>query len=226
MSGPSPAPSRTDGSALRIDVWSDIVCPWCYIGKRRLERALEAFPEGAVEIVWRSFELDPSAPTELPGPLDEELARKYGTSLEQAREMMDNLAHTAAAEGLEFNFEEARRGNTVDAHRVLHLAAREGLQLPMKERLLRAYMTEGRPISDRDELAALAAEVGLDGPAVRAMLDTDAFLADVRADEAEARRLGIRGVPFFVLDGRYGVSGAQPADLLADAIRQAASTRD
>lgn len=226
MSGPSPTPPRTDASPLRIDVWSDIVCPWCYIGKRRLERALEAFPEGAVEVVWRSFELDPSAPTELPGPLDEELARKYGTSLEQAREMMDNLSRTAAAEGLEFHFDRARRGNTVDAHRVLHLAAREGLQPAMKERLLRAYMTEGRAVSDRNELAALAAEVGLDGPSVRAMLDTDAFLADVRADEAEARRLGIRGVPFFVLDGRYGVSGAQPADLLADAIRQAASTRD
>jgi len=216
-----PSPPGSDRPPLRVDVWSDIVCPWCYIGKRRFERALDAFPEDSVQVVWRSFELDPTAPTEPAGPLDEELARKYGTTLEQARGMMDHMTRTAADEGLTFDFDHARRGNTLDAHRLLHFAAREGIQSAMKERLLAAYMTEGRPVSDRDELAALAAEVGLDSAAVRAMLDTNAFVTDVRADQDEARRLGIRGVPFFVLDGRYGVSGAQPAEHLVEALRQA-----
>jgi len=221
MTGASSARPGSDRRPLRIDVWSDIVCPWCYIGKRRLESALDAFPEGSFEVIWRSFELDPAAPTEVAGPLDEELARKYGTTLEQARGMMAHITRTAADEGLEFDFDHAKRGNTLDAHRLLHLAAREGAQSAMKERLLRAYMTEGRSVSDRDGLAALAAEVGLDEAAVRATLATDAFVADVRADQAEAGRLGIRGVPFFVLAGRYGVSGAQPAEQLVEALRQA-----
>jgi predicted DsbA family dithiol-disulfide isomerase len=206
---------------MRIDVWSDIVCPWCYIGKRRLEEALERFDQD-VELVWRSFELDPGAPVEPLGALDEALAAKYGTTVQAARDMMGQMARTGAEHGLEMNFDRAQRGNTLDAHRVMHFAATRGVQPAMKERLFRAYMTEGEEISDRDTLAKLAAEVGLDAAVTREMLETDAFVDDVRRDQIQAQRLGIRGVPFFVIDGRYGVSGAQTADVLLDVLRRAA----
>ncbi|HUE95129.1 MAG TPA: DsbA family oxidoreductase [Longimicrobiaceae bacterium] len=208
-------------TGMNIEIWSDVVCPWCYIGKRRLERALEEFEQN-VEVVWRSFELDPSAPTEPIGKLDEHLAEKYGTSVEQARGMMDQMARAGAEEGLALNFDRAQRGNTLDAHRLIHLAATQGVQSEMKERLFRAYMTEGKAISDRNELANLAGEVGLDAEEVRAMLDTDAFVEDVRADELRARHIGVSGVPFFVIDGRFGVSGAQSAEVLLEGLRRAA----
>lgn len=214
------APSKRI-AGMKIEIWSDVVCPWCYIGKRRLERALEGF-EQDVEVLWRSFELDPSAPTEPLGKLDEHLAEKYGTTIERARGMMDQMARTGAEEGVVLDFDRAQRGNTLDAHRVIHLAATQGIQSEMKERLFRAYMTEGKAISDRDELALLAGEVGLDADEVRAMLETDAFVEDVRADELLARRIGVSGVPFFVIDGRFGVSGAQPAEVLLEGLRRAA----
>lgn len=204
---------------MKIEIWSDVVCPWCYIGKRRLERALEDYAE-PVEIVWRSFELDPSAPREPLDKLDEALAEKYGTSIDEARAMMDGMARTAAEEGLELNFDRAKRGNTLDAHRLLHFAASQGLQPEMKERLFRAYMTEGRAISDREELALLAADVGLDADEVRRVLETDRFEQEVRVDQARARQIGVRGVPFFVFDGRLAVSGAQPSDVFRQALRQ------
>jgi predicted DsbA family dithiol-disulfide isomerase len=208
-------------AGMKIEIWSDVVCPWCYIGKRRLERALEGF-EHDVEVVWRSFELDPSAPTEPLGRLDEHLADKYGTTVERAKGMMDQMARTGAEEGVTLNFDRAQRGNTLDAHRVIHLAATRGIQSEMKERLFRAYMTEGKAISDRNELALLAGEVGLDAEEVRAMLETDAFVEDVRSDELRARRIGVSGVPFFVIDGRFGVSGAQPSEVLLEGLRRAA----
>lgn len=204
---------------MKIEIWSDVVCPWCYIGKRRLERALEGHAD-AVEIVWRSFELDPSAPKEPLDKLDEALAEKYGTSVDEARAMMDGMARTAAEEGLELNFDRAQRGNTLDAHRLLHFAASLGFQSEMKERLFRGYMTEGRAISDREELALLAADVGLDADEVRAMLETDRFAEEVRMDQARARQIGVRGVPFFVLDGRLAVSGAQPSHVFRGAFQQ------
>lgn len=205
---------------MKIEIWSDVVCPWCYIGKRRLERALEEAGED-VTIVWRSFELDPSAPTEPVERLDEALAGKYGTTVEEARDMMDRTARTAANEGLDLRFDLARRGNTFDAHRLLHFAAAHGLQCPMKERLFQAYMTEGTAISDREELARLADEIGLDADEVRAMLAGDARGDEVRRDQARAREIGIRGVPFFVFDGRLAVSGAQPPEVFARALEQA-----
>ncbi|MEX2466941.1 MAG: DsbA family oxidoreductase [Gemmatimonadota bacterium] len=210
---------------MQIEIWSDVVCPWCYIGKRRLEHALEGLDED-VNVVWRSFELDPSAPTEPLDKLDEALAEKYGTTVEKARDMMDHMARTGAEEGLELNFDRARRGNTLDAHRLLHFAASHGLQPEMKERLFRAYMTEGRPISDRSELARLAGEVGLDPDEVLVLLETDRLVAEVRQDQARARQIGIQGVPFFVFDGQLAVSGAQPSDVLLGALRRVQTERD
>lgn len=204
---------------MKIDIWSDVVCPWCYIGKRRLESALEEFDE-EVEIEWHSFELDPSAPRKTDKPLDEALATKYGTSLQRARAMMEQMTQTAAQEGLEFDFGSARPGNTLDAHRVIHLAAEHDLQDEMKERLLRAYMTEGRPIADRDELAELAAEVGLDAEQVRTMLSSDQYTEQVRTDEARARQMGVTGVPFFLVDGKYGLPGAQPPEVILRALER------
>ena len=209
---------------LRVDVWSDIACPWCYVGKRRLEAALARFPHREnVEVVWRAFELDPNAKRVLDSDIHyaERLAKKYGASVPQAEGMIKRMVDVAADDGLDFHFEKIRPGNTLDAHRVLHLAAERGVQDAVKERLLRAYMTEGEAIGDRDTLARLAGEAGLDAGEVRAMLETDTFTREVRADEAEARAIGISGVPFFAFAGRYGVSGAQPADVLERVLEEA-----
>lgn len=209
---------------LRIDVWSDIACPWCYVGKRRLEAALARFAHrDAVEVVWRAFELDPSAKRVLDAGASyaERLARKYGTSVAKAEGMIRQMTEVAAADGLEFHFEKVRPGNTFDAHRVLHLAAERGVQDAVKERLLRAYMTEGEAIGEPEVLARLAGEAGLDPAEVRAALAGDAFAGEVRADEAEARAIGVTGVPFFAVGGRYGVSGAQPAEALLGVLQRA-----
>ncbi len=209
---------------LRIDIWSDIACPWCYVGKRRIESALERFAHrDAVEIVWRAFELDPSAPPERDrtGSYAQRLADKYGTPLPEAVGMIERMTATARGDGLDFRFDRVRSGNTFDAHRLIHLAGERGVQDAVKERFLRGYMTEGEPIGDREALVRMATEAGLDAEQARATLENGAFADEVRADEQEARDLGIRGVPFFVLDGRYAISGAQPADLLLGALGQA-----
>ncbi|MBZ9753565.1 DsbA family oxidoreductase [Deinococcus sp. HMF7604] len=207
---------------LRVDIWSDIACPWCYIGKRRLEQALKKFDHrDQVEIVWHSFELDPAAPPALPDGMREVLAGKYGRSPAQAQEMMDQVTRVAAADGLEYHFERARLGSTFLAHQLVHHAAAHGQQGPMKERLLRAYLSEGHLMSDINTLTALAQEIGLDGPQARAALEEGRYAGAVRQDEAHARALGISGVPFFVLGGRYGVSGAQEAGVLLGALNQA-----
>jgi predicted DsbA family dithiol-disulfide isomerase len=207
---------------LAVEIWSDVVCPWCYIGKRRFESALAQFEHrDEVELRWRSFELDPDAPriAEVTGP--ERLAAKYGVSLEQARAMNANVTGIAAGEGLEYRLDRTRGGNTFDAHRLIQLAADEGIQDAVKERLMRGYFTEGEPIGDHDALARLTADAGLDPGAARALLAGDAHADSVRADEQLARQLGITAVPFFVLDRRYGVSGAQPAEILLGALQQA-----
>ena len=210
--------------SLSVQVWSDLACPWCYVGKRRLEAALARLPEPAgIEVTWRSFELDAAAPRVQPPGLAyaERLARKYGTSDAEAEEMIARMTAIAAAEGLSFRFDLVRPGNTFDAHRLLHLAHARGVQDALKERLLRAYLTEGEAIGDPATLARLATEAGLDVDEVRGVLSGDAYAAAVRADEHEARRLGIHGVPFFVLGGRYGVSGAQPVEVLQQALSAA-----
>jgi len=209
---------------LRIDVWSDIVCPWCYVGKRRLEAALAQFPRrDAVEVVWRAFELDPSAPAVRDEHVSyaERLARKYGTAVDHAQTMIQRMTAVAAADGLDFRFDRIRPGRTFDAHRLLHVAAERGLQDALKERLLRGYMTEGAAIGDPETLVRLAAEAGLDADEAKGVLATDAYAAEVRSEEDDARDLNITGVPFFVIGERYAISGAQPADLLLRAVTAA-----
>lgn len=207
---------------MKVEIWSDVVCPWCYIGKRRFEAALAEFEHaGDVEIAWRSFELDPGAPRVQTEPHAERLARKYGVSLAQVEAMDARLIGEAKKEGLDFHLDEAKGGNTLDAHRLIHLAAERGRAGEMKERLMKAYFSEGVAIGERAELVQLAVQVGLDESEVKAMLASDQYANDVRADEARAHEFGISGVPFFAIDERYGVSGAQPADALLDALRQA-----
>jgi predicted DsbA family dithiol-disulfide isomerase len=211
-------------SKLRIDIWSDIACPWCYVGKRRLEQVLAGFAHRSeVEIVWRAFELDPSAPRvrDPSQSYADRLGRKYGTSTVQAQAMIDRMVATAAGDGIEMRFDHIRPGNTFDAHRLLHLAHERGKQDALKERFLRAYLTEGQAIGEADVLRPLACEVGLDEREVDDVLVGDRYASDVRQDEAIARELGITGVPFFVLAGRLGVSGAQPADVLRGALDRA-----
>lgn len=208
---------------LRIDIWSDIACPWCYVGKRRLERALESFPgRASVRLVWRAFELDPSAPREAPSaPYAERLARKYGSTLQVAQARIAHLVELARADGLELDFERIRPGNTFDAHRVLHYARELGLQNAVKEQLLRGYLCEGEAIGEPGALLGMAVRAGLDAERVSAILSSDDYAREVRADQAEAQRLGVHGVPFFVMAGRYALSGAQPSETLLSALSQA-----
>ena len=207
---------------MKVEIWSDVVCPWCYIGKRRFESALAQFEHNAqVEVVWRSYELDPHAPRNLDESLYTILSQKYGTSVEQAKSMTQRLVDLGAQEGLDYNFEIARSGNTFDAHRLIHLAATHHLQGQMKERLMRAYFTEGQPIGDTEILVKLATEVGLDADKARSVLTGDAYADEVRADEKRARMFGIQGVPFFAIDEKYGISGAQPTEVFSEVLEQA-----
>jgi predicted DsbA family dithiol-disulfide isomerase len=207
---------------MRVEVWSDVVCPWCYLGKRRLEAALREFPQrDQVEVIWRSFELDPGAPTRRAGSAAEHLAKKYGMSEEQVAASWARLTALAAAEGLDYHLDRTQGGSSFDAHRLIHLGAQHDLQDVVKERLLRAYYTEGEPIGEPDVLERLATEAGLPPDEVADVLATDRFAAEVREDESRARLLGITGVPFFAIDDRYGISGAQSTDVLRDALTQA-----
>jgi predicted DsbA family dithiol-disulfide isomerase len=216
------APGHAPGPAqMIVEVWSDVVCSWCYIGKRQLERALGAFPHAAgVAVRWRSFELDPSLPADA-GSADEELARRRGIGLAEARAMHEETERRGAELGIAFDFRRARRGNTFDAHRVLHMAFEQGCQPAVAEALMAAYFSEGEPIGDRAALARVAGRAGLDGDAVAAMLASERHAEEVRADEAQAAGFGITGVPFFVLDRRYALAGAQPADVLGEALQLA-----
>jgi predicted DsbA family dithiol-disulfide isomerase len=206
---------------LTVEIWSDVVCPWCYIGKRRFEAAMESFEHAdEVTIMWRSFELDQEAPRESEGTAAERLAAKYGMSIERAETLHGEMTERAAAEGLEFRFDLACGGNTFDAHRLIHLAATYGHQAAAQERLMRAYFTEGERIADKDTLIRLLVEVGVDAEEARDVLETERFASDVREDELLAAQLGIQGVPFFVLDRRLGVSGAQPPEVLVQALQR------
>jgi predicted DsbA family dithiol-disulfide isomerase len=213
---------------VKVEIWSDVVCPWCYIGKRRFEAALARFPHrDEVEVEWKSFELDPGARSATAGEDGPEyadrLARKYSTTREGAQRMLDSMTLAAAQEGLDFRFDLAVRANSFEAHQVIHLGAARGVQDQVKERLLRAYFTEGEAVGDRTVLVRLAGEVGLDAAEVGKALEEQEYADAVRSDEAEAGALGISGVPFFVVDRKYGVSGAQPAEQLLQVLERASN---
>jgi predicted DsbA family dithiol-disulfide isomerase len=211
---------------MEVEIWSDIACPWCYIGKRRFETALARFEHrDAVNVTWRSFELDPDAPTERGGERAARLAAKYGMSVEQAREMERQMTETAAGEGLAFRFDVARSGATFDGHRLIHLAAEHDRQDAMKERLLAAYFSEGELIGDHETLVRLGREVGLDETEVREMLAGDRFVDEVREDERTATAFGISAVPTFVVDRALGASGAHPPEALLQLLEQGWANR-
>jgi predicted DsbA family dithiol-disulfide isomerase len=211
---------------MRIEIWSDLVCPWCYLGKRRLEKALADFPHRAeVEVVHRAFELDPARPPGRTFDRLESLAQKYRLTAQRARAMEEEMERRAAADGLTFRLQGGVVGNTFDAHRVVHLGRAAGREDAVLERLYRAHFTEQRSIFDHASLAALAGEAGLSPEGVREALAGDAAAGSVRLEEQTARDLGVTGVPFFVLDGRYVVSGAEPVELLAAALRRAWTER-
>ncbi|MHB8466111.1 MAG: DsbA family oxidoreductase [Acidimicrobiales bacterium] len=194
-----------------VEIWSDIICPWCYIGKRRFEAATVDMD---VEVVWRSFELAPNAPSRREGDYAGHLARKYGMPVEHAERSIANMTEQAAAEGLDYRFDLAQPGNTFAAHRVLHLGRARGVQDTVKERMLRAYFTEGVAIGVPDELVPLAVDAGLDRAEVEEVLATDRYADDVRADEAAARELGISAVPSFVVNRRALIPGAQDPETI------------
>jgi predicted DsbA family dithiol-disulfide isomerase len=210
---------------MQIEIWSDVICPWCYIGKRHFEQALAQYGRReTVAIIWRSFELDPDAASQYPGTLEERLARKYGVSLQEAAAMNERVTSVAAAVGLEYHLSKARSGNTFDAHRLLHFAASRQMGDRATECIMHAYFSAALPVGDRAALARLAPEFGISESEALAMLESDAYADAVRADEARAAAFGISGVPFFVFDEKSGVSGAQPVEVFAEALQQAGKT--
>ncbi|MCO7202877.1 DsbA family oxidoreductase [Microbacterium sp. CnD16-F] len=215
--------------AIKIDVWSDIACPWCYIGKRNLETGLAATADDAdaprVEVTFHSYELSPDTPVDFDGNEVDFLSQHKGMTPEQVKPMLDRVTGVAAEAGLEYRFDLLKHTNTVKAHELLHFAKEQGLQKEMTERLMSAYFTEGRHVGRIDDLVDLAAEAGLDREAARDALESGRYLEAVRADQAQAQAYGIQGVPFFVIDGKYGVSGAQPAEAFAQIARQVWSER-
>ena len=204
---------------MKIEIWSDVVCPFCYIGKRRLEAALANFPHrDQVEIQWKSFELDPEYEPQPGHSMHASLAAKKGISEAQARQMGNQVTQMAAELGLTYDFDKAVPANTFLAHQVLHLASKAGLNNEGKERLFRAYYTEGQDLNDLETLVRLATEIGLDAAETRAALQAGTYANEVRYDEYQAQQINVRGVPFFVFEDKYAVSGAQPAELFSEVL--------
>ncbi|HEX2141051.1 MAG TPA: DsbA family oxidoreductase [Candidatus Limnocylindria bacterium] len=214
---------------MKVDVWSDIACPWCYIGKRNLEQAIRAAGTDAgspsVQVEFHSFQLSPDTPVDFDGSETDYLAQHKGISREQAAAMQERVTAIAAAAGLDYHFERVRHTNTVKAHQLLHYARTRGLQSEMAERLMRGYFIEGRHLGRDEELVALAGEIGLDAEDVRRSLREEEFLAAVRQDEGLAAAYGVRGVPFFVIDRGYALQGAQPPEVFEEALRMVANER-
>ena len=205
-----------------VEIWSDVVCPWCYIGKRRFEHALEQFEHRQeVEVVWRSYELDPTASADSHVDLAQHLATKYGTDRTVALTMMDRVSEVAASVGLTYRFDLAKRSSTFDAHRLIHLAAASGHADAMKERLMQAYFTEGADVADRDTLMSLGEAVGLDIARLEEVIDGDRYETEVRLDEMTAKEFGITGVPCFVIDRAFALSGAQESSTILEALCEA-----
>jgi predicted DsbA family dithiol-disulfide isomerase len=207
---------------LKVEIWSDVVCPWCYIGKRRFEQALEQFEHKQhINIEWKSFQLDPDSKPEPGISIHQSLAAKKGWTLDYARQMNDHVANLAKEVGLAYNFDIVVPANTLDAHRLLQFAKKKGLGDIAEELLFKAYFSGGKNIADHSTLIELAVDIGLDANEVRSMLSSDLFTEEVSRDVYEAYQLGIRSVPFFVVDEKYGVSGAQPTEVFLGALRKA-----
>ncbi|MFD1884336.1 DsbA family oxidoreductase [Paenibacillus wenxiniae] len=206
---------------MKIDIWSDYQCPFCYIGKARLQKALEQFPHAdQVHINYKSFELDPSADRDVPMTNNEMLASKYNTTIEQVRKMNDNIGAQAAQEGLRFEFDSMILTNSFDAHRLMQFAVDQGKGAEMNEALFRAFFTDSRHIGDHDTLADIAGEIGLDRAEALTMLQSERYGEDVRRHEHLGSQLGITGVPFFVINDKYAVSGAQPTEMFTNALNE------
>jgi predicted DsbA family dithiol-disulfide isomerase len=206
---------------MKVEVWSDVFCPFCYIGKRKFEQALAQFPHrDDVEVVWHSFQLQPDAPREIEGDVHEMLASKYGMTRQRAQEMNDHVTRQAAEVGLDYHLDKAQLTNSFDAHRLSHLAAAHGKQDVAEEALFTAYFTDGRHLGRHETLAEIGAELGLDSEEVATALAGDAYAREVHADIAEARSFGINGVPFFIFDRTYAVSGAQPSEVFLSALQR------
>lgn len=209
--------------AISIDIWSDIACPWCYIGKRNLEKGLAAIAEDEdaprITVTYHSYELSPDIPVDYEGSQIDYLTARKGMSRPQVEQMLERVTGVAAEAGLDYHLDRVQTTNTVKAHELLHYANERGLQREMKERLMAAYFVEGGHVGRIDDLVALAASVGLDAQGTREALESARYLDAVRADQAQARAYGIQGVPFFVIDGKYGLSGAQPAETFASVLR-------
>ena len=223
----SAAPVNTSSSALtpiKVDIWSDVQCPWCYIGKRKFEKGVELFGEN-VEVEYHSFELAPDTPVDFDGSPIDYLSQRKGMPVEQVKEMLARVTDVARSVGLEYNYDAVHQTNTIKAHELMHFAKDHGKQAEMKERLLSAYFVEGKHVGLIDDLADLAAEIGLDRNAAFDALTTGQYLSAVKDDVAQAQAYGINGVPFYVIDGKYGVSGAQDPDTFKNVLEQARDER-
>lgn len=206
---------------MRVEIWSDIVCPFCYIGKRKFENALKDFKaKDNVEIIWKSFQLDPDVVPITGQSVDQYLANRKGVSVEKGKEMNDSMSNIASEVGLEYNLNTAVVNNTMNAHRLLHLAKQHGVQNDAKEALFKAYYTDSKNIGDNETLIDIGKIVGLDPTAIRSMLESDLYINEVREDQYEAQQIGVQGVPFFVFNNKYAVSGAQPTDVFTEVLEK------
>lgn len=205
---------------MKIDIWSDIACPFCYIGKRHLEKALEQLPEIDVEINWKSFELDPNAPVDSDLDIYDTLAKKYGRDRNWAQQMNDNMVEMASKAGLDYDMDSVRPTNSFNAHQLLHLAKDQDKQDEMKEALLSAYFTEGKHVGNIKQLVEIAEKVGLNKDEARKVLEENIYSGNVMSDVEEAHRIGVQGVPFFYINQKYGLSGAQPVEVFVDTLQQ------
>lgn len=211
-------------NSVKVDIWSDVQCPWCYIGKRRFEDGAAQF-DGDVEVEYHSFELAPDTPIDFEGTTFDFASKHKGIPVDEVRQMIGRITDVAATVGLDFDYDHVHQTNTIRAHELLHFAKSKGLQLELTERLLKAYFIEGRHVGHLDVLAELADDVGLDPAEAVAALEAHTFLTDVKADVAQAQAYGIQGVPFFVIDGKYGISGAQEASAFTSALVRARDER-
>lgn len=208
---------------MKIEIWSDYVCPFCYIGKRRLEEALKAADlEGKAEVVFKAYQLDPNTPVGEGGSVPADLAKKYGISLDEAKNMLVNVAEQAKTVGLNYDVESMKGANTFNAHRLAKLAETEGKDAAASERLLRGHFVNGEVLDNEETLLAIAEEVGVSKERAQQMLQSDEFAAEVKKDIAEAGQIGVKGVPFFVINRKYAISGAQPVEAFADALKKVA----